>query len=780
MLRIATVALVALFSGSAEAGTIRITSNGALHSTGRQALPVRAVRDVLWLVLLSASISAGTAWAQGVQRIGPPTQFFVDSERYRFGWPNINDANFYPIPNEPITRATYMRYLASRDLEALAAQPNRGEGGPRAFLPILAKYVESGDARWANACIAMLKAYRLAMEERVKQDGWISDFEMPAVVIPIYRKYLLEGGAIDEDAAWFKDLVLYYTRNLHVWASEPIEWRGGCHRSMPEGTIKWLTAQWYPDIPEAAHWTAYGQLVFNDFWKIKDVPQNDTGYMMGPIVMLVYNGDMITGDDRVYLDEGIQRLWQRLMIEVTSDGAVNPYGPNGGYNSTADYRLSMLERLAAKTGDGRYRFVAHKLMNYMRYQGRVHVDDDYLLDPLHAALAYLFADDSVEPVAPDSTSLHTVRNEAMRVPHTDKALTEELLGQADSRENRGHICCSWVMNEQQWPDKFIFRSGWDPGDFFCLVELHPTSFPANPGGIMGMNRYGAPFTQIVTSKGSSQENRLLIEDLDGTVPRRYHSDPMRIDEDWRQGIMPDIRSEVMHFEETSEATYASVRVHNPDGLPVVYDREFIFVKNRYLVTREIVTFEASFKVRLSPLWNTQNIGPQLGDHWANAFMSAPVADNGRASMKTPPVDLLVWFAPQNDCQLQVVDRMTFDMRTTDCPAQLRYVWEGTPAVGEQKVFTQVYYPHMPYRFRTANNNPSGSSESDQPLLQATAHASGIQVLRDDVEASVLRLELEEGRVEYVAFNPSRQALRVDGDTLNDPFVYRASASESTP
>ena len=735
-------------------------------------IPRYASVYLLLVTALVSSVIVGTAFAQEAQRIGPPTQFFVDSERYRFASPDLSDSNFYPIPNDRITRATYMRYLESRNLEALAANLNHGEGGPRAFLPILAKYVESGEARWADACIAMLKRYRIALEERVERDGWVSDFEVPAVVLPMYRKYLIQGGAIDEEAEWFKDLVLYYSRNLHVWSSEPIEWRGGCHRSMPEGTIKWLAARWYPEIPEAREWTTYGQLVFNDFWKIKDVPQNDTGYMMGPIVMLVYNGDLITGDNRLYEDAEIQRLWRRLMLEVTSDGAVNPYGPNGGYNSTADYRLSMLERLAAKTGDGRYRFVAHRLMNYMRYQGKAHVEHDYLLDPLHAALAYLLADDSVQPVEPDPVSLHTVRNEAMRVPHTDKALTEELLGNADSRENRGHICCSWVMNEQQWPDKFVFRSGWNPGDLFCLVELHPTSFPANPGGIMGMNRYGAPFTQIVTSKGSSQENRLLIEDVDGAVELRYHADKVRIDEHWSLGTMPDIRSEVTHFSDTPQATYASVRVLNPDGLPVVYDREFIFVKNRFLATREIVTFEESFKTRISPLWNTQNIGPQLGTHWANTFMSAPVANNGGASMKTPPVDLLVWFAPRPDRQLQVVDRMTFDLRTTDCPAQLRYAWEGTPQKGEQKVFTQVYYPHMPYRFRTFNNNPGGSGDNGQPPLQATAHASGIEVMRDDVEASVLRLELEDGRVEYVVFNPGRQELDVDGAAVTQPFVYR--------
>ena len=160
-------------------------------------------------------------------------------------------------------------------------------------------------------------------------------------------------------------------------------------------------------------------------------------------------------------------------------------------------------------------------------------------------------------------------------------------------------------------------------------------------------------------------------------------------------------------------------------------------------------------------------------------MSAPVADNSGVSMKTPPVDLLVWFAARRDRQLQVVDRITFDLRTTDCPAQLRYVWEGIPEKGEQKVFTQVYYPHMPYRFRTFNNNPGGSDENSQPPLKATAHASGIEVLRDDVDASILKLELEGEYVEYVVFNPRQQALDVDGTAMIEPFLYRSEEDGGT-
>ena len=699
----------------------------------------------LWAALAWASISmatTGRADVQGpewerVQRVGPPRMYSPSVERYRYGHTNVSNPEFYPIPRESVTRASYLRCIEETRPADIARRPNRGMDGPRAFMPVLVKYMQTGEAMWADACIAMLKAFHEEMERQVAERKWFWQFEHPAALIPLYREYLVEGGAMEPDATWFRDIWLYYCRHLHVWDTEPVEWRGGCHRSMPEGYAKGLAAKWYPDIPEAAHWQNYSELVFGDFWRTKDVPQNDTGYMMGPIIILTCGGDQWTGDDRVYVDPGMRRLWDRLMVEVTPDGAINPYGPNGGWNSTADYRIAMLERIAAKTGDGRYRFAAHKLFNYLRYQSRKPGPSGYRLDDGSfwlIALAWLFADDSVEPVRPDGGSLWTRRIEAARIPHTDKTLTERLLGNADPRENFGHICCSWYMTGKEWPDKLLLRSGWNPGDLFVLVELHPTSFPANPGGIMGLNRWGAPFTQIVTSKGASVENRALIEDVAGTAKRRYHPDERRIDEFWHGGTMPDICSEVTYFKETPQATYARIRVQNMDGLPVLYEREFVFAKNHFLATREIVTFEESFPARVAPLWNTHNIGPQLGSHWANTFIHEPIGDNGTRSMKAPPVDLLVWFAPRADCRLQVVDRLAEDPRAEACSNQLRYVWEGTPACGQKLVFTQVYYPHPPYRSRATSNNPNpGAEAACADELQATAHASGIEVIRDDAE-----------------------------------------------
>ena len=705
------------------------------------------------------------------ERAGPPTMYSHPVGRYRYGEPNVSDPAFYPVPQDPVTRETYMRCIDAADPAEIARHPDRGMGAPTAFLPVLAKYVQTGDRALGEAIVAALKSFHDTMKREVSEHKWVSEFEFASAYIPIYREYLLKMGILKPDDAWFRDMWLYYCRNLHVWSTEPIEWRGGCHRSIPEAISKQLAAEWYPDTPEAAHWKRYSQLVFGDFWRHKDVPQNDTGYMFTTLTQLACNGDRWTGDDRLYTDPGMKRLWERLIVEVTTDGSVNPYGPNGGWNSTASQRLYMSERLAVKTGDGRYRYVAHKVFNYLRYQADSCESDSYRIDAPHAALAWLFANDSVRPVQPDSGSLWNKRIEAARVPHTDKALTEKLLGNADPEPNKGQICCCWWMTGKEWPDKLILRSGWNPGDLFALVELHPTSFPANPGGIMGLDRWGAPFTQIATSKGGTAENRVLVEDTDHKAKRRYHPDRKRIDENWANGKMPDIRSEVTYFEDTLSATFARVRVENLDGLPVTYEREFVFAKNRFLATREIVTFEESFKARVSSLWNTHNVGPQIGSHWANTFIAAPIGDNGTMDMKTPPADLLVWFAPRKDCRLQVVDRFGQDPRTESCPAQVRYMWEGVPKGGDKVVFTQVYYPHPPYRARTNTNNPIANLKAVYADdLQATACASGIHVSRDDSKATVLRLETEPGRVEWVVFNPNKAMISVGSLETNKPYA----------
>jgi len=72
--------------------------------------------------------------------------------------------------------------------------------------------------------------------------------------------------------------------------------------------------------------------------------------------------------------------------------------------------------------------------------------------------------------------------------------------------------------------------------------------------------------------------------------------------------------------------FGTTDVRNPASYPIP----------RHPVTREIVTFEESSPARVAPVWNTHNIGPPLGSHWANTVMHQPVGENGTRSRKTPP------------------------------------------------------------------------------------------------------------------------------------------------
>ena len=130
------------------------------------------------------------------------------------------------------------------------------------------------------------------------------------------------------------------------------------------------------------------------------------------------------------------------------------------------------------------------------------------------------------------------------------------------------------------------------------------------------------------------------------------------------------------------------------------------------------------------------------------------------------------FRPVEVDRLQVVDRFISDPRSRDCPTQLRYTWEGLAESGQQLHFTQVYYPHQPYRTRASSNNPNpGLKAIYFNDIQATAGASAINVLRDDVEATVLCFEFEPDQVEYIVFNPSKKLLKAGSIETQQEYAY---------
>jgi len=128
-------------------------------------------------------------------------------------------------------------------------------------------------------------------------------------------------------------------------------------------------------------------------------------------------------------------------------------------------------------------------------------------------------------------------------------------------------------------------------------------------------------------------------------------------------------------------------------------------------------------------------------------------------------------APPSEWRMQVVDRTAEDPRTEVCPAQVRYVWEGTPAVGQRHHSTQVFCLHSTQKASHVSTNPGAKGVDRSDEFAKLAGASGIQVVRDDCEVTALHLEVDPGRVEWVVFNPGEMYLEVVGKRIRSAYEY---------
>lgn len=701
---------------------------------------------------------APAAGFPGAERIGPPTAYLPHLSRFREPVPGPGK---HPVPQDPVTRDTYYQWLADSGHFAYAEgdRPTRhGRIGPRHFMPVLANFVKTGDPAMGEALLTMLRHFDKWLREKVERVGYHSWFQDETIYLGLYMRYLEEGGLLDREDPWFRDMVLTFIDTLHVWGNEKTFWRGAMHRSQAEGINRYLGAMWYPDAPQAREWKRYAGIVYRDFWDFKDLIPNDTGYLFAALWPLTV-GAHLKGDEEFFNHPEMRRLWERLMHEVSPDGSVIPYGAHGGWNSNVGARIGILEIVARHTGDGRYRWAAHRLMNYLRYQQEHYWRHHWLAGPdttERLAVAYLLADDGLAPVQPDSGSMLLYRKEAIGVRSKEAAMRRGFYHDMDPAPDRHELSSPLTLLDNVKPSKLVLRSGWTPGDFFVLVDLYPRHAPVNAGALLGMTRWGAGLGMPVNAKFEGRDNRLLLEDLSGTAEPRHTTDP---------DLMYRLTSEtgIPIFTDQARATFAAITVSNYDGFPVRYEREFAFIKNRLLVTREIAEFEQGFLALLAPAWATQNVGPQIGTHWANTYCDELRASN--TPLRNPPYDLLVWFAPRADRVLQVVDRTQSDARTADVPWEVRYAWRGVTRPGERLLFTQVYCPRPPSLDRPASNAPGAAGPA------GTAGADGIHLLRDDLECSVLRFTFEADREEWVVINPGGAAVREGGLETDARYLY---------
>jgi hypothetical protein len=714
-------------------------------------------------------------------RRAPATAPEADESRYV-----QRDPRSLTVPRKPVLRKDYVDFV--RPLaKGFEAGPDRGPYGPRHVLPALAVYGLEGDAKLGEGIKKTLRHFGDWVEKSVREEGGVFSLEGATLSCFAFRELRRRGQMTADDEAWARQLLLTLRANQYAWRPKDGLWRGPHHRSQAQGSDHALAAAFCPEEHDALRWLGYADKVWADWWSFRDVGINDTGYFYSSLGIILRTAELLDRREVFADPKAREFLFDRILAEITPDGAAVPYGAHGGYDGHAGAAIFALELAARHTRDGRYRWGAERLMNFGQARGFSNNHQHVQAMSMEAvALAGLVCDDSVPPVAPGAGSKLLARREVERL--TDRR-AKELFPEA------GGVDCNMIMTPRVMPHKLVFRAGWDPGDMYMLMECFPRHDPLNPTAVVGLERWSSAFAEMASEKFVSRENALRIDDLSGAAAylgRKDFKGAKSLPTGW-DGMLTSVEA----FHDDPLATHAVIRVTNYMGYRATVAREVLFVKNRFVLVRDDTTFDDRFRGRVGPVWNTQHIGQPRGENWLNTWFSVHWFQQARL-YDNPPWDLLVYHSPQAGRKLEILApdaKGTLAEPKGGAAATLystRYAWEGDVEPGTRLQFVEVLLPHAP--MKDAAPLADGIAVlADEPGLAAVAVTSGdcteVAILnpegrpvalktkagrqvRTDARAAYVALPLEKDRP-FAAFDG--KFLAVDGRSLCETAEPRTSS-----
>jgi len=409
--------------------------------------------------------------------------------------------------------------------------------------------------------------------------------------------------------------------------------------------------------------------------KLGDTTDNSSGYHWTffnyPVFVHMATGTM----DKMAENPGYKAAINRYRQFASPSGAVPQFGDTSGWLTGAGAAMQYFELMAAVTRDGRLRWQAHRIAEYLyNHFWPRHEQYHGPKDSMASAFchAWLWADDSVKPKPPSTASRLTMRPRVVDLPPEEEHSKPGL--------SYGKIIASDV------PDKIILSSGNDPQKLWGLVEVldkggHCGQLPGHIASLM-MRDSALLAGQGYYEKSQDFNNVVWVEDLNGIA-----ADPR------------PVRTEIPRFVEDGLATYVRIRVRRYAHLPITAERDIVFVKNGFLLVKDRLTFHATMKLRVGPCWQTRNLGPQHGETWFNTYydqlyLTGLGLGRGVHAYKNPAWDLLVTFGAREGCRQTVLDRYD-DNPYRVSPVQLRQVWSGIVKPDQTMTFTSVLLPHAP-------------------------------------------------------------------------------------
>ncbi len=712
-----------LFTGSLPGaglapGRYQLMAQVALNG---QPLPAATFEEVE--IILSEEEGAAQAGLLPDRYIVPdPTRFAFPSTRRGYQ-PRVVTRDDYLALTLQVTDHLSSLYGKGREADA-------GQHGIYYAVPSYMLFKESGEARYLEATLGLMKKTHETHEKGVVTPHWIFLHE--------FSRMLLEDPAVPAaDKEWLRDFMPRVIQR--VWSeSRPKEW-GAFNRALLWGGMLDIAATLQPEHPDVAQWRTYAELEWNSWWPFRDHDENSSDYNAAS--MMDYLDWAAFRDPANLEDPELHRWVERYMLQVTPSGAMPGYGDAGPWNESSWQWIALFERMATITRDGRYKWVAHRLFDYATRQ----IEDLYSYHMVQdraasmCAWAWYYADDSIAEVPPDYRSQVTTRKKVEKV---DEAFRQEMF------QEHGITGLFFRLRDEMQPDKLLLRAGGDPFAPAAMIELcsdagHHASTVPNVNSFMH-ERAALLMDLGYYEQGPEYHNVIFIEDLTGIAPASGEE-----------------AVSVVSLAVGRMATYAAITVENYKRWPVTNDRRVLFTSEGPMLVKDLLHFQQPFVCRVRQQWQTRNISPKAGSNWVNVnipWMLNSGLGLGRGVNRwlNPNWDLLIYYTPRADRDYEVFDR-SLENIWQSVPLRISQRWRGLPAGDRPLHFTSLLWPH-------------------KPVFEAETYAERVQVHVDTPFATVISMELDSGETLYLGINDTGERLTA-GPITTDAVAFRVSIAK---